>query len=82
MLKKEFTPCYTYDQAENDVLDGVLYPSGTNSVDLLHVDASPPPAVTLVSESFIYNYLLNKINFTETEIEIYYLSHNRLLSVR
>ena len=68
MLKKEFTPCYTYDQTENDVLDGVLYPSGTNSVDLMHVDASPPPGVTLVKDflllwtSYIFIQVLRFLN--------------------
>lgn len=50
LLKQEFTPCYTYDQTENEVVDGVLYPSGSNSVDLLHVDASPPSSRTVVGD--------------------------------
>jgi len=42
LIQEEFTPCYAYDQSENEVVDGILYPNGTNSVDLMHVHASPP----------------------------------------
>lgn len=42
LIQKEFTPCYTYDHSENEVVDGVLYPSGTNSLDFLTVDTTPP----------------------------------------
>lgn len=53
-MQHDFTPCYTYDQSENEMIDGIMFP-GTNNVDLLCVGASP--VTRRVSSTFLKKFL-------------------------